>query len=56
MDEVAKGVFPRRLIPHKHYLAAKQTDIGNIMDPKYHYRLRLNNVTPVRAKPMRLCP
>jgi hypothetical protein len=56
VDKVAKREFLRRLIPHEHHLAAKQTDIGNVKDPKYHYRLRLNNVTPVRAKPMRLCP
>jgi hypothetical protein len=56
VGEAAKREFLRRLIPHEHYLAAKQTDIGNVRDPKYHYRLRLNNVTPVRAKPMRLRP
>ena len=56
VDEAARREFLRRLIPHEHYLAAKQTDIGNVRDPKYHYRLRLNNVTPVRAKPMRLRP
>ena len=56
VDDVAKGKFLRRLIPHEHHLAAKQTDIGNVKDPKYHYQLRLNNVTPVRAKPMRLRP
>jgi hypothetical protein len=37
LDESAKGGFLRRLIPHKHHLAAKQTDIGNVKDPKYHY-------------------
>ena len=25
-------------------------------DPKYHYELRLRDVTPIKAKPMRLRP
>ena len=37
VDDVAKGRFLRRLIPHEQHLAAKQTDIGNVRDPKYHY-------------------
>jgi hypothetical protein len=56
VDDIAKGKFLRRLIPHEHHLAMKQMDIGNGKDPKYHYQLRLNNVTPVCAKPMRLRP
>ena len=37
VDDVAKGRFLRRLILHEQHLAAKQTDIGNVRDPKYHY-------------------
>ena len=37
VDEAAKGKSLRRLIPHEQHLAAKQTDIGNVWDPKYHY-------------------
>ena len=56
VSEYAKRRFLRRLIPYELRLAAKQTDIGEVTDPRYHYQLRLNNATPVRAKPMRLRP
>jgi len=56
VSEHAKRRFLRRLIPYESRLAAKQTDIGEVSDPRYHYQLRLNNATPVRAKPMRLRP
>ena len=46
----------RGLIPCVHHLAVKQTDIGAVTDPKYLYRLKLNNEAPIRAKPMRLRP
>ena len=52
----AKQEFLRRLIPCESHLAAKQTDIGAVTDPKYHYELKLRNEAPIRAKPMRLRP
>lgn len=52
----AKRRFLQRLIPCELRLAAKQTDIGKVRDPRYHYQLRLNNATPVKAKPMRFRP
>lgn len=52
----AKRRFLQRLIPCEKNLAARQTDIGYVHDPKYHYELRLNNAIPIRAKPMRLRP
>lgn len=56
VSEDTKRRFLQRLIPCEFRLAAKQTDIGEVQDPRYLYRLRLNNATPVRAKPMRLRP
>ena len=37
VDETTKGGFLRRLVPYEQHLAAKQTDIGNVRDLKYHY-------------------
>ncbi len=56
VSEEAKESFLQRLVPCEGNLAAKQTDIGNVKDPKYHYCLRLNNAAPITAKPMRLKP
>ncbi len=56
VSEAAKASFLQRLVPCENNLAAKQTDIGNVRDPKYHYQLRLNNAIPIKAKPMRLRP
>ncbi len=53
---MAKASFLQRLVPCKNNLAAKQTDIGNVRDPKYHYQLHLNNAIPIKAKPMWLRP
>lgn len=52
----AKRRFLQKLMPCEDHLAAKQTDIGNVADPKYQYELRLRNAVPIRAKPMRLRP
>ena len=41
-------------MPCEKNLAARQTEIGNVKDEKYHYKLRLNNAIPIKAKPMRL--
>ena len=56
VSDDAKCRFLQRLIPCELRLAAKQTDIGKVQDPRYHYQLRLNNATPVKAKPMRFRP
>ena len=48
--------FLRSLIPHETFLAAKQTDIGCVKDPKYHYRLDLKDERLIQAKPMRFRP
>ena len=56
ISDQAKRDFLQRLIPCEERLAAKQTDIGAVSDPKYHYRLKLRNEAPIRAKPMRLRP
>ena len=37
-------------------MAAVQTDIGRVEDPKYHYKLRLRNEAPIRSKPIMLRP
>ena len=52
----SKRRFLQRLIPCERNLAAYQTDIGNVSDEKYHYKLRLNNAIPIKARPMRLHP
>lgn len=56
LSDAARQDFLQRLLPCEHRLAAKQTDIGAVADPKYHYQLRLRNAVPIRAKPMRLRP
>lgn len=56
VTEGAKMSFLQRLIPCEANLAAKQTDIGKVSDPKYRYKLTLKNAVPIRAKPMRLRP
>ena len=56
VSEEAKVGFLWRLVPCWCNLAAKQNNIGNVKDPKYHYRLRLNNLSPISSKPMRLKP
>ena len=56
VSAAARRDFLARLIPHEHRLAAKQTDIGAVHDPKYHYTLRLRNEAPIKHKPMRLRP
>ena len=43
-------------MPCEKNLAARQTDIGKVVDEKYHYKLRLNNAIPIKAKPMKLRP
>ena len=44
------------LLPWEDKLAAVQMDIGQVWDPKYHYRLDLTNTVPIWAKPPRLHP
>ena len=56
VGEAERVDFLRRLVPSEAFLAARQTDIGRVRDPKYHYQLRLTNTTPIQAKPMRFRP
>ena len=35
---------------------AKQTNIGWVEDPRYHYRLKLRNKAGINARPIQLCP
>ena len=51
-----RHAFLHRLLPWEDKLAAVQTDIGWVWDPKYHYHLDLTNAAPIRAKPPHLCP
>ena len=56
VGEEARRDFLRRLLPCEARLAAKQTDIGRVEDPRYHYRLKLRNEVGIKARPMRLRP
>lgn len=42
------------LLPYEKNLAATQFCIGAVKDPKYHYKLELSNLTPIKSKPMPL--
>ena len=44
------------LLPWEDKLAAIQTYIGQVWDPKYHYCLDLTNAVPIWAKLPHLCP
>ena len=35
---------------------AKQTNIGWVEDPRYHYRLKLRNKVGINARPIHLSP
>lgn len=48
--------FMQGLLSQESYLAARQTDIGYVRDPKFHYKLELTNQTPITAKPVRMRP
>jgi len=56
LSEEARREFLQGILPYEHRLAAAQTDIGCVDDPRYLYRLALTNTTPISAKPMRLRP
>ena len=56
VGEAVRRAFLRRLLPWEDQLAAVQTDIRRVWDPKYHYRLDLTNAVPIRAKLPRLHP
>ena len=45
-----------KLVPLELKLPALQTNIGCVDDPKYHYKLTLQNEAPIRSKPIRLRP
>ena len=48
--------FLHHLLPYEDKLAAIQTDIGWVWDPKYHYHLDLTNMVPIQVKPLHLHP
>ena len=54
VEEESQRDFLRRLLPCEARLAAKQTDIGRVEDPRYHYRLKLRNEVGIKAHLMRL--
>ena len=56
VPEQSRRDFLRSLIPHEAFLLSKQTDIGYVKDPKYHYWLDLKEEGPIQAKPMRFRP
>ena len=56
IPEQSRRDFLRSLIPHEVFLAAKQTDIAYIKDPRYHYWLDLKDEKPIQAKPMHFRP
>ena len=56
VGEESQCDFLRRLLPCEARLAAKQTDIGRVEDPRYHYRLKLRNEVGIKARPMHLRP
>ena len=56
VDKAAWHSFLRHMLPWEDKLAAIQTDIGRVWDPKYHYYLDLTNAVPIWAKPPRLHP
>ena len=56
VGEATWRTFLCHLLPWEDKLAAVQMDIGQVWDPKYHYRLDLTNAMPIWAKPSHLCP
>ena len=56
VNEATQHAFLCHLLPCEDKLAAIQTDIGQVWDPKYHYHLDLTNTVPIWAKLPCLCP
>ena len=56
VGEESRRDFLRCLLPCEARLAAKQTNIGRVEDPRYHYRLKLRNEVGIKARPMHLRP
>ena len=56
VGEESRRDFLRRLLPCEARLAAKQTDIGRVEDPQYHFRLKLRNEVGIKAHLMHLRP
>ena len=50
--EESQRDFLRHLLPCEACLAAKQTDIGRVEDPRYHYRLKLRNEVGIKVRLM----
>ena len=56
VGEESRRDFLCRLLPCESCLAAKQTDIGRVEDPRYHYLLKLRNEVGIKARLMHLHP
>ena len=56
VDETMQHAFLCHLLPCKDKLAAVQTDIRRVWDPKYHYHLDLTNTVPIQVKLPHLHP
>ena len=56
VGEESRRDFLCCLLPCEARLAAKQTDIGRVEDPRYHYHLKLRNEVSIKARPMCLRP
>ena len=56
VGEATQHAFLHHLLPCEDKLAAVQTDIGQVWDPKYHYHLDLTSTVPVWAKLPHLHP
>ena len=56
VGEESRHDFLHRLLPCEARLAAKQTDIGRVEDPRSHYHLKLRNEVSITVQPMRLHP
>ena len=44
------------MVDCEQFLAAKQTDIGYVRDPQFHYKLNLKDDIPISSKPMKFRP
>ena len=44
------------LLPYEDFMAVKQTNIGYMKDPTYHYCLNLKDDRPMQSKLCHLCP
>ena len=48
--------FLLKILPYEDFMAVKQTDIGYVKNPTYHYHLDLKDNRPIRSKLCRFRP